>query len=126
MRRRSSETADKWRPLAEKRCNATKVNVPRSRITSSTDGMAARWTLTAIYKESVDAMCPSNCYVRRESSAPPRVDASINPWRVIQGVNTPSVQSGSKGGVQKAHIFDKRKDGGGAEMILPSKDSATG
>ena len=48
MGQRSSTTAAACRPPAEKRCDATKTKVPKSRSASSTDGMTARQTCTAV------------------------------------------------------------------------------
>ena len=96
-------TADEWSPPTEKRCDATKAKVPRSRSDSSKDGMTARQTLTAISKESADARRLYNCCTRREASAPTQVDASTDPWQVSQGM--------VKGGVQQDHIFTNASRG---------------
>ena len=96
--------AGKWRPPAEKRYNAKKANVPRSQSALSADGMTARWTHTS-----------------RKALSPPWVDASTDPWRVIQVV-TPPCAIRVKGGVQQDHVFDKHDQGeGGAEMTPSSK-----
>ena len=81
--------ADEWHPPAEKRCDATKANMPRSQSVSSVDRMTERRTLTDIHKESSNARRPSNCCARREASAPPQVDTSTDPWRVSQSVTPP-------------------------------------
>ena len=96
------ETTDEWRLPAEKRCDVIKAKVPRSRSASTADGMTARRTLAAIFKESVGARSPSNCCARREASAPSQVDTSTNPWRVSQGVNPPPpVHAGSREGFSR-------------------------
>ena len=59
--------ADEWRSLAEKRCNATKANVQRSRSASYANGMMARRTLVEICKESVNVRRLSNCCAKREA-----------------------------------------------------------
>ena len=83
---RSSAAADECRLPANKRCNATKSNVPRSRSASSADGVADRRTLAAVHRESADARCPNSCWDIREASAAPRVDASTVPCLVRYGV----------------------------------------
>ena len=103
--------ADKWRPPDEKRCDATKANVPRSRSASSADGMMARRTLAAIRKESADARRPSNCCARREASALPRVDASTGHWRVSQVVNPLPVHAGSREGFNRLTFFTNTSRG---------------
>ena len=90
MRQRSSTTTDACRPAVEKRCDATKAEVPKSRSASSTDGMQARRTHAAVRRESTKAIRLSSCCARREASAPSQVDASTVPWRFIQGMNHPS------------------------------------
>ena len=97
--------ADKWRTPAEKKCDATKLNAPRSRSASSAEGTIARRTLAAIHKESTDARRPSNCCAMREASAPPRVDASTYPWRVTQCMNLPPVHTGSREGFSRLTFF---------------------
>ena len=72
-------TADEWRPPAEKRCEATKANVPRLQSTASAEGMKAGRTLTAIFKEYAQTRRLSNCCARSEALAPPRVDALSYP-----------------------------------------------
>ena len=99
------DTADKWRQYVEKRCDATKVNVPRSQSALSAEGVTARRTLAAIRKESADARRLSSCCARREASAPPRVDASTDHWRVSQGVNPPPVHTGSREGFSRLTFF---------------------
>ena len=56
---------DKGRPPVDKRCDATKENVPRSRSASSADGMAARRTLAAVHRESANVRRLSSCWSRR-------------------------------------------------------------
>ena len=99
------ETAYEWLPPAEKRCDTTKVNVTRSRSASFADGMTARRTLASIRKESADARRPPNFCARRKASEPPRIDASTDPWRVIQGVNPPPVHAGSREGFIRFTFF---------------------
>ena len=50
--------ADECRPPVDKRCDATKTNVPRSRSASSADGMADRRTLVSVHRESTNSMRP--------------------------------------------------------------------
>ena len=69
------------------------------------DGMKTRRTLTAICKKSDEAKCPSRYCARREALATPHVDASIDPWCVIQGVNPPPVRFGSKEGFRRLMLF---------------------
>ena len=52
IRWRSSATAYECLLTAEKMCEATKANVATPLIASSTDGIAARWNLTAVRRES--------------------------------------------------------------------------
>ena len=67
--------------------------------------------IVAMGKESANVRCPSNCYSRREASAPPWVDASTDPWQVIQGTNPPPCANGVEIGVQQANVFQKREQG---------------
>ena len=52
--------ADERRLTEEKRCGATKENMPMLRSASSAEGMITRRTLAAIIKESADAKHPFN------------------------------------------------------------------
>ena len=95
----------------EKWCDTIKANMPRFQSASSAEGMMARRTLTAICKESADARRLSNCYTRREASSPPRVDASTDPWRVIQGMNFHPLHTGSRDGFSRLTFFTNTSRG---------------
>ena len=111
MRRMSSATADECCPPAEKRCDATKAKVPRSRSASSADGIAARRTRAAFRRESAEARRPSSYWARREASTPPRVDASTVPCRVSQGVNPPPAHAGSREGLINDTFLTRASNG---------------
>ena len=52
----------------ERRCDATKVKVPKLQSASSVDGMVLRCTRAVVHKESAEASQTSNCCARREAS----------------------------------------------------------
>ena len=103
--------ADKCRPPAEKRCDATKAKVLRSRSASSADGIAARPTHAAVHKESADARRLFSCWERREATAPPWVDALTVPCRVSHGVNPPPAHAGSREGLISETFLNRVSNG---------------
>ena len=109
-------------PPMEKKCDAIKSKVPKLRSASSVDGMVARRARAAIHKESAEASRPSSCCARREASDPQRVNASTVPWQVIQGVNSPSAQAGSREGFVNYTFLTNTKSGMEAlKCALPLK-----
>ena len=87
-----SAMLDQCRPPAEKRCDATKANVPRSQSASSADRMASRWTLVSVQRESTKLRRQSSSWDRREALEPPGVDTSTMPCQVSHGANPPPPQ----------------------------------
>ena len=61
MRRRSSTTAKEFLPPVEKRCEATKMNVPKSSIASFADKVDSRQTLADVCINSTKVKRPSSC-----------------------------------------------------------------
>ena len=55
---------DSCHPLAEKRCEATKANIPRLHSASSADGVTDNRALASIHREYVDSKRPSSGWAR--------------------------------------------------------------
>ena len=111
MRQRISATADTCLPAAEKRCDVMKGKVPKSRSALSTDGIQVKRTHVDVRRDSSEDSLLYIFCTRREASDPSRVNASTVPWRVIQDVNPPPAQAGSREGFKRDAFLTNSKSG---------------